>query len=294
MSDFLILDGHALIYRACHASQQRLTSPSGEPTNGPYFFTKTLFSLVQERKPAYLAMAADPPKTLKTPLARKKLYPAYKQDREGQPEEIFVQVQRCLDIASALGVPVLVEPGQEADDVIATLAWKALEFDEFEGKAIIVSRDKDMHQLLSAELVEMYDPFTRTFVTEADVERRWGCTEWKVAHVQALCGDPTDSIPGVKGIGEVRARKLMADQPDGIHSLMLSLRTLPPSVAGSLRKAWDSGHLRTMMALTTLNRDLWEINLEDYTFKGLDVESARPIFNELGFTRWTKRKALKR
>lgn len=264
---FIILDGHGLIYRAIFRPGPPLTSPSGEPTRGTYTFCATLFSLVQHLKPAYLAMATDAPRKS---TFRRKLFPGYKAKRangdDGPPKEVVVQLARCNQIAKLLGIPLIGAPEFEADDVIATLV-DICAGDEVE--CVVASRDKDFHQLVGRNC-RAYDPADREWIDAKHVQARWGVPPNKVVEVMNLQGDPTDCIPGIKGIGPKKALKLILEH-------------------GTAREAahhcgFDKDELALQRKLVELRRDVpLIVSPEDLAFNGFNMKNVRPLFQELGF-----------
>ena len=275
---FIIIDGHSQIYRACFARGLNLYSPGGiEKTTGPFVFTKSLIKLVREKKPDFMAVARDGPRS---DLVRKHLFPEYKEGRGGAPDEIRAQVSRCYEIIEALGIPVVDAKGWEADDVIASFVEQYVS-DEVHG--LVVTGDKDLHQLISPD-VRVYDPLKSETFNEENVVSKWGVTADKIVDVQTLMGDPTDNIPGVKGIGEVRAVTMI-----NAYGTVGAVYEHRHEFSDAIRKALETADLPLLTRLVELNRDLdIDIDSEDLEFHGLNMKAARPIFEELGFTRWLK------
>lgn len=275
-SRLVVIDGHSQIYRAVYVRGAPLSSPTGEPTRGTFYFLKMLETLVRRLDPDFLVVALDGDRRR---LVRRQIFPQYKQNRGDEiPDEIMLQVKRIKQMISLLGVPTVTAPGWEADDVIATLVKGAKEC----VRITIVSRDKDLHQLLESG-VAMYDPIGGEFTKEADVIERWGVPPDKVAEVQALCGDPTDCVPGVKGIGPGRATKLIKEY-GSIEGLVEGLEDLPDK----MQENFAAADLDLCLKLVRLVDDLYlEFDPEDanLTFQGLDYERARPLFRKLGFKR---------
>lgn len=269
---FLLLDGHGLIYRAIYRPGPPLTSPSGEPTRGTYTFCQTLFAMVEHLEPAYLALADDSPR--KTTF-RRELWPAYKANRkhedDGPPEEIVVQMARCKQIVKALGIPVIGAPTFEADDVIASLV-EVCASDAVE--VVIGSRDKDMHQLVGPNC-RLFDPVDREWWDVRRVEEKWGVPVEQIPEVQALQGDTTDNVPGIKGVGPVKA--LAAIQAHGCAD------------DAAQSAGWDVDQVRLMRQLVTLRKDVpLEISIEELEFDGFRMDTARKLFRKLGFRTFLK------
>jgi len=202
-----LLDGTALAYRAHFAlARSGLTSMAGKPTGAAYGFTMTLRRILDQEKPDAIAVAMDP----KGPTFRHKQYAEYKATREKAPEEMVAQLDDIRNIVRAHGIPIFEVPGFEADDVIGTLTVQA----QAAGyEVFLVTGDKDLMQLVN-EHVRLYNIFKRDqdLVMEGieEVFAKFGTTPDHVIDVLAIMGDSSDNVPGVKGIGEKGAAKLIA------------------------------------------------------------------------------------
>ena len=208
MARVFLLDGTALAYRAHFAmARSGLTSPDGLPTGAVFGFTNTLRRILREEKPDLVAVALDP----KGPTFRHEQYAEYKATREKAPEEMIAQLELIRDVVRGHGIPLFEVPGFEADDVIGTLSRQA----EAAGhEVMIVTGDKDLMQLVS-ERVRLYNVFKPgvELVIEGleAVQNKFGTTPDHVIDVLAIMGDTSDNVPGVKGIGEKGAQKLVAE-----------------------------------------------------------------------------------
>jgi len=196
-----IIDSHGQLYASYYAIRD-LTSPKGEPTNATYGFVATLLKILREEKPEYLAACFDMP----GPTHRHELFEAYKAHRKPMPADLIVQVQRVREVLGLMGIPAVEYPGYEADDCIATLVdrGRAAGMD-----VVICSRDKDLEQLVGPG-VTMLDTKTFEHLDAEGILKRRGVTPEQMLDVLALMGDATDNIPGVPGIGEKTAVKLVA------------------------------------------------------------------------------------
>ena len=193
-----LIDGHAQFFRAYYAIRSGMSSPvTQEPTNLTFGFTSMLLKLLRDDKPDYLVVAIDVSGDQET--FRSELYPEYKANRDKAPDDFHPQVERCLDVLSQMGIPVLGQAGVEADDTIATLV-KRLRAEQPDLKIRILSRDKDLTQLID-DNVEMFDAHKDSVVTPSDVFKVEGVEPKHVADILALMGDTSDNIPGVPGIG---------------------------------------------------------------------------------------------
>ena len=199
-----MIDGANAIYRAFFAIPN-LRAPDGTPTNAAYGFVTMLAKVLREERPTHVAVASDP----KGGSFRKRLFPEYKAGRDKQPEDLGAQFPLVADLCDAFGVKQLEVADFEADDVIASLVASAPEGAE----VCIVSTDKDLMQLVRPG-VELLDTGKNRRVDAAAVEERFGVPPEKLLDVRSLVGDPSDNIPGVKGIGEKGAAKLILEFGD--------------------------------------------------------------------------------
>jgi DNA polymerase-1 len=205
MALFLI-DGHAIAYRSYYAFiRNPLTNSRGENTSAVYGFLRTVLQLIDGYDPEMLACVFDSEEETE----RHAGFADYKANRQEMPEELVPQFEVIFEMLEAMGIPVLLKPGYEADDIIATLALAA----EKEGIDVrIVTGDKDLFQLLS-DRVKVIRPAKGTNLTDIAgpelVGRKYGLEPGQVADLLALMGDSVDNIPGVKGIGEKTAVKLL-------------------------------------------------------------------------------------
>ncbi|MEZ4332709.1 MAG: DNA polymerase I [Myxococcota bacterium] len=195
----VVIDGANAIYRAFFAIPN-LRAPDGTPTNAAYGFATMLAKVLREERPTHVVVAMDPPGG----SFRNGLFPAYKAGRDKQPEDLTAQLPLVRAVCEAFRVPVLAIEGFEADDVIATLVEEAPPGAE----VCIVSTDKDLMQLVGPA-VELLDTMKGRRIDAAAVEERFGVPPSQLLDLRALVGDPSDNIPGVKGIGEKGAAKLI-------------------------------------------------------------------------------------
>ncbi|MCC6422852.1 MAG: DNA polymerase I [Phycisphaerales bacterium] len=272
---FYIIDGHAHIYRSYFAPFRDLTSPAGEPTKATYVFTQMLLNLVRQRKPDYLAMVID---SGDETVFRKDIYPQYKANRKERPADFEPQEQRILRIVKDAGVPIFVVPGFEADDLIATMA-KRLQGGDWD--VYIVSKDKDLRQILN-DGTFMYDVQGDEVIDAAMIEQKHGYTPAEAVEVQTLMGDTTDNVPGIPGIGEKTAAKLI-NKYGRADAVLDHLNELTPKMRESFEKHRDN--LALARPLVTLKNDVkFDFDPESCIFRGLNAAGLRPHFQELGFT----------
>ncbi len=206
---FLLVDGNALAHRAYHALPKTLTH-RGKPTNALYGFARILFAAIKNFQPHYLAVAFDMP----GPTFRHEEYPEYKAKRVKPPQEFYQQLPQIKKLLEILEIPVLEVEKYEADDIIATLATKLKK--ETNGvKIVILTGDADTMQLVDRQIVVatpqkgaagqpiIYDPLA--------VKGKYGLSPKQLIDFKALCGDPSDNIPGVPGIGPKTATALLRE-----------------------------------------------------------------------------------
>lgn len=193
MSEKIVLiDGHSIINRAFYGVPD-LTNAEGLHTNGIYGFLNIMFRILDEEKPEYLAVAFD----LKAPTFRHKMYDAYKGTRKPMPEELREQVPVLKELLAAMGIPLLMMEGYEADDLLGTAAKKS---EEAGVDAVIVSGDRDLLQL-ATEKIMIRMPKTKRGVTEIenyhaqDVKDAYQVTPSQIIELKALMGDASDNIP---------------------------------------------------------------------------------------------------
>ncbi|HLD86387.1 MAG TPA: 5'-3' exonuclease, partial [Patescibacteria group bacterium] len=202
---FVIFDGNALLHRAYHALPP-LTTSKGVLINAAYGFTTIFLRVLKELKPAYVAVTFD----RKEPTFRHEVFKEYKAQREKKPQELYDQIAIIKEIVAAFGVPIFEAKGYEADDVIGTVTQQASQVGV---ENVIVSGDMDTLQLVDDKTTVytlrkgMSDTIT---YTEAAVKERYGLNPSQLIDFKTLRGDPSDNIPGVKGIGEKMAAELIA------------------------------------------------------------------------------------
>jgi DNA polymerase-1 len=200
-----LVDGSGYIFRAYHALPP-MTRPDGTPVSAVYGFTQMLMRLLQDADCEYLAVIFD----AAGETFRSEVYSEYKANREEPPDDLIPQFDLIRDAVRAFSLPCVDKEGFEADDIIATYAKQAVE----EGKeVVIVSSDKDLMQLVG-DHVCMLDPIKNKTIREAEVVERFGVKPDKVIDVQALMGDPTDNVPGIRGIGVKTAAELINEFGD--------------------------------------------------------------------------------
>lgn len=241
-----ILDSYGLIYRAYFALMNHpLKNSKGENISAVIIFFKNLKALLDKYKPSYLAAAFDS----RTKTFRHEMYPEYKANREKTPEDLHAQVPWIEEILTEFGVPILRADTYEADDIIATVAKKC----EKEGRQCrILSGDKDLLQLVSESCKEMQpDKANGGWETMGieEVNAKWGIGPEKILDYLSLVGDAADNVPGVKGVGEKTALKLLSQYGslDGIYEHAEEIKgALGEKIRGDRENAYFSKKLITL------------------------------------------------
>ncbi len=282
MRTLYIVDGHSHIFRAYHAVGYLSTS-KGVPSHAVLILSTMLWKLIREEKPDYLGIALDPP----GPTFRDALFAEYKATRTAMPDDLARQLPYVRRLFEALRTPVVEVPGYEADDVLATLVEHALKVPDLE--VVIVTGDKDLLQLVGPR-VRVLSVLGRTgeriVYDEAKVRERWGVAPAQIADMLALMGDSIDNIPGVKGVGEKTAVKLIG-QFGGVERIYENL-TL---VGGKLREMLAASKKQALLSreLATVNRHVdFPFDLEAFRRVDPDWLKLRNLWMEMEFVRLVK------
>jgi DNA polymerase-1 len=278
MPRLFLLDGTALLYRAHFAmARSGLSTPEGQPSGATYGFALTLRKLLEDEKPDHIAVAFDPP----GPTFRHKKFKAYKATREKIPEELVDQLPWVRELVRAHGILIYEVPGFEADDVIGTLTRQA----EARGHDVrIVTGDKDFMQLISPR-VKLYNVFKQDAAVviedEKSVREKFGTDPEHVIDVLAIMGDASDNVPGVKGIGEKGAAKLI-QQFGSVAGVLEHL----DEVKGKAREYIERDREQMLLSreLVTIATDVpLSPGLDAIGAPAPDAKSLRAFFGKLGF-----------
>ncbi len=250
MSKLLLLDGNSLTYRAFFALPADMSTASGQVTNAVFGFTSMLINLLRDNQPDGVVVAFDRPE----PTFRHEAITEYKANREAAPDILRQQMGLVREVIESLGIAILEAPGFEADDILATLAER--------GKArgddvIIVTGDRDTYQLVDDPYVKVL--YNRRGVSdyalydEAGIVERTGVTPAQYPEYAALRGDPSDNLPGVPGVGEKTAAKLITTY-GGLDGIFSHLDDLSPKLRASL--AEHEARVRQNADVMILLRDI--------------------------------------
>lgn len=269
-----LIDGYSYLYQAFYAIRG-LSGPHGEPINAIYGFVNMVLSILKREKPDYIGVVFDSPE----PSFRHKSFPAYKATRKPMPEELSVQLPVVKEIVTAYGFPVYSASGYEADDVIATIVRSVPE----DVKVYIISRDKDLKQLLRNG-VRFYDTKTATSSGLEDFEKEFGFEPTSFPDYIALCGDKSDNIPGVTGIGEKTAQEMIVKYKT-LENLFEHINELPPKVARKLEGSRESVFFSRELGMVKTDAPI-DFKLDDCRVREPDKEKLLSIFQRYNFKKF--------
>ena len=271
-----LIDGSSYIYRAFFAIG-RLTNAQGMPTQAVFGFVQMIRKIIEQEKPDYLAMVFD----AKGPTFRHELYDEYKAHRPTMPDDLIVQIPYIKEISRCYGLPILEKQGVEADDIIATLAEEA----EAEGfEVVMVSGDKDLMQMISPH-IRMWDTLKNQVFDLETVRERFGTGPERIIDIMGLAGDSSDNVPGVPGIGEKTAVKLIQTHGSLENILDESTPVTPPKLKEKLIQYKEQALLSR--TLVTLDRKVpLDRSASDLKLQPKDGPRLKELFQELGFKKF--------
>jgi DNA polymerase I len=284
MAKILLLDGNSLAYRAFFALPTDLATASGQVTNAVFGFTSMLINLLKDHTPDGIGVAFDRPE----PTFRHALVAEYKAGRAEAPDILRQQMGLVRQVLEALKIPMVDASGYEADDVIATLATQAKEKGD---EVIVVTGDRDEYQLVEDPCVKVL--YNRRGVSdyvlydEAGIKERTGVTPEQYPQYAALRGDPSDNLPGVPGVGEKTAAKLINTYGD-LDGIYANVDKNTPKLRENLKA--HEAQVRQNAQATPLVRDVpLDISLDDLRMGQWDAEEVRNLFTFLEFrTLWDR------
>jgi len=285
----LIIDTFYFLHRSFHAYPLELKNSKGEYTNISFGFAQTLMDLVEKLTPSHIICGWE---SEDQPSFRKELYPKYQLNRvKGTPleEEIFSsQFPRIIEMIDAFNIPRVTQNGFEGDDVIGTVAKMA----DDQTDVVIATSDQDMIQLVD-ERVSLYRPARLPFIPEMTftpktVLEKYGFTPIQMIDYKSLRGDPSDDIPGVKGIGDKIAKDLITQfgTLENIYENLTNIKSL--SVRKKLEENKELAFVSKQLATIITNVPL-EFNLASCEVHDFDVERVRKVFTELELSSLLKR-----
>jgi DNA polymerase-1 len=282
MPTLALLDGHSLAYRAFYALPSDLATPAGQVTNAVLGFTNMLIRLLREEQPDAIAVAWD----VRGPNLRKERYPEYKAQRDAPPDIFASQLPLIREVLEVLHITQLTAPGYEADDVIATVAGRAVADD---WRVLVVTGDRDSFQLVDENVTVLYTRRGISDVVTASpqwISEKYGVTPAQYRDYAALRGDSSDNLPGVPGVGEKTAARLIANY-GSVDDIYEHLDEQTPKLQENLVAYRDQVYL---------NRDLMEmlpdvpvaeapegIELESLLLQEWERDEVQPVFEGLAF-----------
>lgn len=279
MSRLVLIDAHSIIHRAYHAVPP-LTTTKGELVNAVYGFASTLLKVFAELRPDYVAVAIDLP----GPTFRHEKYKEYKATRKETDEALSSQFEKTNQILDAFNIPYYGIEGFEADDLLGTLSEKAVSENKKVDEVIIVTGDKDALQLVDAK-IKVYMP-ARTLADtviydEKRFQDRFGFEPEQLIDFKALAGDSSDNVPGVRGVGEVTATKLVQEF-SSIENIYKNLDKIPEKIRGKLEDGKDDA-IMSKQLVTILKNIPIELDLEKCRLKDFDQEKLVDLFEKFEF-----------
>ena len=265
----ILVDGSSYLFRAFHALPP-LTNSKGEATGAMHGVLNMLDKLRKDYEPEHMAVIFDASgKTF-----RDDLYPLYKANRPPMPDELRNQIQPLLDMVKALGYPLLIVEGVEADDVIGTLSK------EYEGRVIISTGDKDMAQLVD-ERVHLINTMSNSYLDRAGVIEKFGVAPERIRDYLALMGDTVDNVPGVDKVGPKTAVKWLQEY-DSLANIIQHADEFKGKVGENLRTALP--HLPLSYELVTIKCDVsLPLEPEGLAFSPADIEALRELYTRYEF-----------
>lgn len=288
----ILIDGHALIYRAFFAIPT-LTTKEGLQVNAVYGFTRILLAVIRDQKPEYIAVAFDTPK----PTFRHTDFVGYKAQRKEMPEELRGQIDYVKQIVNILNIPTFAIDGYEADDVIGTLARQVTKdcIPQHQGThVLIVTGDKDSFQLVNDCVHILVPPNGKNGEQEFDAQavvNKMGVRPDQIIDYKALAGDPSDNIPGVKGIGGKSAVRLL-EEYDSVNNMYEEIKKQTDKVKNSkilkgatltkIVEGYESAMLSQKLATIDTHVPI-NVELDDCRVSGYEKTKATKLFEEFNF-----------
>ncbi len=273
----VLVDGHAIIHRAFHAVPEDLSTSSGEPVNATFGFTSMLMKALLEEKPDYIALTFDRP----SPTFRHTAYTLYKAHRPALPDNMKPQFARIREVVQSFGIQIYEKDGFEADDVLGTLSVQA---DQLGVDTTIYTGDMDTLQLVKDHVLVKVAKRGISEVTEynqAEVEARYGFPPLKLIDFKGLVGDKSDNIPGVPGIGEKTACRLLAEYGD-LETILAHVDELKPKEQKLLGEATEQARQSKFLATIVLDVPV-QLDLDACRLTHVNSEKVLALFRQLEF-----------
>lgn len=278
MNRIFLIDGHSQIFRMYYAFMRRpMINSKGVDTSILYGFTKMILEIISKEHPSHIAVAFDPPaKTF-----RHDAYEEYKANRSAAPELVKAALEPLQEILKALNIPVVMMPGYEADDVIGSMATQ---WDNSDNEIFMVTPDKDYGQLISANVMQykLGKGEEPQVVGPKEVCEQYSIENPKqVIDILTICGDASDNVPGIKGIGEVGAKKLIA-QFGSVDNIVEHRDELSPKQRTAVEQSLD--HLQMSKFLVTIKTDIdLPVSLDSIKYRYPDYDKLNEIIADYEF-----------
>ena len=276
MKRLFLVDGMSQIYRAYYALPS-LSNSRGLPTNAIYGFTMMLRKLITSEKPDYLGVAFDSPER----TFRHDAYESYKATRTKMPDDLTLQIPYIVRLCEALRVPIIAEPGYEADDIIGTLVAQA---EQAGLDVVIVTNDKDMNQLVTDHVKILRTERTgeMKMIDAKGVEEKMGVPPKQVVELLGLWGDTIDNIPGAPGIGEKGAKQIIQQYGTIENAIAHADEITRKTYRESLKNNVDL--IRQSLELVTIACEMpITLDLNSLIYEAPDRRAAYELFSELEF-----------
>ncbi|MEK7529214.1 MAG: 5'-3' exonuclease H3TH domain-containing protein [Patescibacteria group bacterium] len=282
MKKFIIIDGAGLIYRAFFAIPAGFASPSGEPTNAVYGFTSMLINILSRHQPDYIAVAHD----RKEKTFRHEEYKEYKATRVAAPDTLYAQIPRVKELATAFSISQFEKAGYEADDLIATMIDRV----SADTEVLVATADFDIFQTVNDHVRILYPEKgyrEAVFFGVEEIKKKYGLSPTQIPDYKGLCGDTSDNLKGVPGIGKKTAQKLLAE-----YGSVENIYAHIGDISGATKTKLENGKEDAFFCkrLATLDYKVpFDFSLSDCAFRDFDMTKLLEIFTQLGFDSLRKR-----
>ena len=277
MKKIILVDGNNLMFRSYYATAYSgavMKNSKGFATNALYGFTTMINKIIEEEKPEYMAVAFDIGKNF-----RHQKYDNYKAGRQEAPDELLTQMPKAREVLNAMGIKYYEVENYEADDIIGTITFMTEKDPEYE--AIIVSSDKDLLQLISKEtIVKLLKQKGHIWMNEETFKKEYGIDPIRMIDLKALSGDASDNVPGVKGIGEKTALKLLQE-----YKTLENIYANIESIKGAVKEKLITGKESAFFSkeICTIYREVpMNVSLDEMKYLG-PTEKLEEIYSELEF-----------
>ncbi len=270
MPTLYLIDGNSYFYRAFYAIRGLSTS-TGFPTNAIHGFTNMILKIIRDKKPDYFGIVFDSPE----PTERHAIYEDYKAHRPGMPDDLKLQIPVIKEVINAFNIRTFEKAGYEADDLLAVIAKKA---EKENIDVYIVTGDKDLCQIVTPK-IRLYDSMKDKITEEKDIKERFGVAPSRLPEVMALMGDTSDNIPGVPGIGEKTAVKLMKEFGSLDNLIIKRSEIKKPKLRESISENLEN--IELSLKLVTIDPDVpVEMSLKDLEEREPDWSRLHEIFTK--------------